>query len=258
MYSLSKFFLCLFLLIQFVHAQSIGICIGKNSSDLTVYLLPSDDFDGIVSNIQFSIRSDNPQISYGNVEQLDSIRKYIPMQKAGSIHQVGNYSYQKFAGFGLTSIAATNSQWHQMDTISLLKIQPSNLSAKFEIVNDSWTQSNNGDYYAELNAQPHTGSIHEECFAVVGIEQKFSTSTIFQIYPNPANDLLSIVYQNNQPSSHFMVGLYSLHGQELLVRNYYFEPGKVINIRLQPFPKGFYYLKIQNQAKRNTYTIQKQ
>jgi Secretion system C-terminal sorting domain len=143
--------------------QQVNICLEKVGSDLQVKLYAAASFQGVVSNIQFAIKCDDPNVTYSTVSQNPSEAAYIPLTKANAESVLGGNKYQKFTGFGKVNMNTSGVTWTAGQSVLLMTITPSSISPNFAIVNDAWTNAENGDFYAELNGVPKTGIIGADC-----------------------------------------------------------------------------------------------
>ena len=134
----------------------VDICLNNTGTTLEVIITPDGSFQGVVSNIQFTIKSADPTVTFGS--PVNSFG-YITMAKAGAETTVASDVYHKFAGFGFVNMSFFTTTWAANTAIILCTITPSSLATTFEIADDSWTSINNGDYYAELNGLEKTGVI---------------------------------------------------------------------------------------------------
>ena len=125
-----------------------------NSNTLVVKIRPTGPFTGNYSGAIFTIRWLNSYgVSLGTATSTFGITKDI----AGEVVS-GIYRYQTF------SQAQTNNVvWDGSAIIALTVPHTGNGSGIgiFEIVNDAWTGSNNGDHYEELNGDDRTGIIYQ-------------------------------------------------------------------------------------------------
>ena len=142
----------------------VGIGIfDAGSNTLEVRIKPNGPFDGIPSNIAFSIRwSAASEVHLGEILQSKAEKSYIPMLKSGEEHQAGGYRYQVFAGFGFSPMKAFAINWEADKEVVLFRIPFEGGISKFEIVNDSWTGDieNNADFYVSLAGKNKTGLIY--------------------------------------------------------------------------------------------------
>ncbi|MEL6651943.1 MAG: hypothetical protein AAFQ87_14170, partial [Bacteroidota bacterium] len=153
---MKRFFYLLFFCPGFILAQpTVSLCLDNTGSALELKIIPDAAFSGFVANIQFTIQSDDPSVSYG---LPSGILAYIPMAKAGGTMTFGGSAYQKFTGFGTLSLSMLGDSWAAGDVITLFSIVPSNLAANYSIAIDSWASDNNGEYYVELDAIDKTGA----------------------------------------------------------------------------------------------------
>lgn len=153
--------------IQSVSAQPSEVDIGlfkADSSTLEVRLKADGNFTKIVSNVAFTLRwKQFTGARLGNVQQTMPQQGYIPMSKSGSAHEVGQYRYQIFAGFGMNAIDQFNDDWQSGEEVVLMEIPVKDALGEFQIVNDTWTADveNNGDFYVSLNGTARTGTIYK-------------------------------------------------------------------------------------------------
>lgn len=134
---------------------TVSLCLNNTGSALELKLQPDAAFSGFVANIQFSIKVDDPSVTFGSPT---GILTYIPMAKAGSETVSGGSTYQRFAGFGTLSLSTLGTSWAAADVITLFSIVPSDLTASYSIAIDTWATDNNGAYYVELDAIDKTGT----------------------------------------------------------------------------------------------------
>lgn len=156
-----------FLLCFFGYAQpTISSCVDASGPDLAITITPDGTFSGLVSNIQLTIRSDDPTVTFS---APTDILAYIPMAFAGGTTVSGGSAYQKFAGFGSLAMSAFGASWAAGVPVTLFRITPSDPSADFEVSADVWTTDNNGTYYVELASLDRTGTICSSIFPVEGL-----------------------------------------------------------------------------------------
>lgn len=162
-FGLALLFLCLS---SFMFAQPIvHICIEKVGNDLEVKLFPMADFQGVVSNIQFAIKCEDPSVTYGVPTQGASQSVYMPTTKEGVETTFLGNKYQKFAAAGLVNMSGSSVQWTAQQFVPLMTITPSNINANFTIENDLWTVEDNANFYVELNGLNKTGTSNSVCLA---------------------------------------------------------------------------------------------
>lgn len=158
---LALLFLCLS---PCMFAQPIvHICIEKVGNDLEIKLFPMADFQGVVSNIQFAIKCDDPSVTYGALTQGASQSVYMPTTKEGVETTFLGNKYQKFAAAGLVNMSGSSVQWTAQQFVPLMTITPSNINANFTIEDDIWTAEDNANFYVELNGLNKTGTSSAVC-----------------------------------------------------------------------------------------------
>jgi len=80
-----------------------------------------------------------------------------------------------------------------------------------------------------------------KAIVIVGVGIYNSTTNIFRLYPNPANDLLTI---ETEYPDHFSIEITSLNGQQILPAAM---EGTKHQIDLSSFPKGAYFITIRSK-----------
>ncbi len=135
---------------------TVDVCLRKTATNLEVVITSNGSFTGLVSNIQLTIKCSDPTVTYGSPGDL---QLFCTMARGGDEVVSGGVSYQKFGGIGFLTLTTLGISWATGTETVLFTIVPSSLTPTFEIVDDSWTASNNGAYYTELNALDKTGDI---------------------------------------------------------------------------------------------------
>lgn len=147
---------------------NVDICLYVTNNQLEVRIRPDATFQGLVSNLQFTIGWQGAGINMGNLEQTTSELLSIPIQVAGQQTVVGDTTYQKFVGFGLSTLQNLGITWLAGEEVSVVRLPASPITVQnFFIANSGWAKENNGDFYAELNGLDKTGEIcHEHALPV--------------------------------------------------------------------------------------------
>ncbi|MCD4679354.1 MAG: T9SS type A sorting domain-containing protein, partial [Bacteroidales bacterium] len=151
--------------------------------------------NNFITNLQFTVRWPENTV---NVINTVSGFGLMPQTSGTS----GGYNYQIFASAGGTAINWTSGQEYVVLTFN--HDESSSGVGDFEIVNDSWTSNNNGDYYLEILGADKTGDNYHNAMSVYlgscGIE--VNVTTLLQgPYSNNGmmnTDLVDSI-TNNQP-----------------------------------------------------------
>lgn len=137
----------------------------KGADTLEVKLVPKGNFSGVVSNVVFAIRWESGcNVNLGSVVQSAQAASYIPVSKSGSQQSSSGYTYQIFGGAGMTPMSSAGASWFNGVAVTVMKIKVSNPRGFFEIKNDTWTGTSNGNYFVSLNGQNKTGVIYNPQF----------------------------------------------------------------------------------------------
>jgi len=135
---------------------------NSGTDTLVVKLIPRGFFNGMVSNVVFTIRWETGcNTSLGSIIQTGAPSVYIPMVKSGAVRNSSGYSYQVFGGAGLQPLSSLGVSWSNGVPVTLLKVAVNNPKGTFEIINNSWTAgiTNNANYFVSLNGLNKTGVI---------------------------------------------------------------------------------------------------
>jgi hypothetical protein len=165
--------------------QQVDIGLYRDGQQLEVRLRPTQDFNGIVSAVVFTLRWEQAtHASLNALEQRNTAASYLPIAPSGTTHTVGDHLYQVFAGFGFEPLSATGSTWKAGEERTVATIHLVG-DATVELVNDAWTAelANNADYYVSLDGLDRTGRIHRSVVYAAGDEPAADSGV--GILPNP-------------------------------------------------------------------------
>ncbi len=161
-----------------------------------VRLRPDADFDGLVSSVLFTVRWDAASDAHmGTFSQPGNTGQYVPLIRSGGEEDANGFRYQIFASVSLTPMQWVEETWTAGEEYVIARIATSG-TAVFELVEDDWTDINNGDYYVSLNGVDTTGDIYE--MSGTGLEQ-VEPLTGLQVMPNPTDRDTWITYTPQEP-----------------------------------------------------------
>lgn len=139
---------------------SIDIRASNNGAGtVDVFVRPDINFFGTVNQLDFTLRwPASVGATGGAILQTAPENVYLPVQKSGPETIDAGYVYQRFTGGSSTSLAAAAAGcgWLAGEDRSIMSI-PIGTMAVVEVVNDVWTNQNNGDYFIQLDGQDATG-----------------------------------------------------------------------------------------------------
>ncbi len=185
--------LAMLLLFTASPAQShVDFGLFRVGNELEVRVRPSSDFDGIFSNLVFSIRWEKHNgAALGTPKQVGASATYMPIQKSGPVREDGPYYYQVYTGFGMESIASTGTAWRAEEEYAIARI-PFTGNADFNLANDQWSKMplSNAECYASLGGRDVTGKIYKGTETV-------TDQTPFSIMPNPTRGPVTLIFPVN-------------------------------------------------------------
>jgi hypothetical protein len=178
-------------------AQSrVDIGLYREGSELEVRIRPTEDFDGILSAILFTLRwENNSEVRPLNVQQKSAPATYIPVFPTGEVQRSGRFNYQVYTGFGFELVGSTDETWKAGREYTIARI-PIEGNGDLELVNDEWTSvlENNGDFFISLNGEDRTGVIYKT-LAAGGSEAQWVT-----LQPNPNNGQFTLAVELAEPA----------------------------------------------------------
>lgn len=140
----------------------------QGTGNLDILLTPSDDFFGWVTDLDFTVRwpADNGT-TLGVLQQDPEVAEYLPIEKVGNEITAGDFTYQRFHGEGIKSIANSDDAWYAGQAVTATSLSIFGNDQGLTVINDDWTATNDGDYLIELNGDGHAGLIEGIAMSVV-------------------------------------------------------------------------------------------
>jgi hypothetical protein len=201
---------------------------------LELLLIPQGAFSGWATNLQFTLSWPSGGAA-PSLSQPALAGSYLPIAPAGAPAERGGRLYQKYAGFGLVSLAQAGASWQAGDSIAVAQVGLPPGSPPYRVEQDAWVSENNGSIYVELNGVPVTGALSTslEAQAAGGLA----------IFPNPAASLLHV----RPPAALRGASLALLNAegrQVLLLQAERLSAGEDWQFPLPPLPPGIYFLRL--------------
>lgn len=132
----------------------------EGTGNLDIILTPESDFFGWVTDLDFTVRWPSGNgVSLGTTLQNEEVAEYLPIGKIGPEVTAGGFTYQRFHGEGIKSIANSDDAWQAGVGVTALSVPIFGMAEGIGVVNDEWTTANSGDYTIKLNSDDHTGLI---------------------------------------------------------------------------------------------------
>jgi hypothetical protein len=163
-------------------------------NQVEVYIRPDGPFTEVFSSIAFTIRwLDADNSTLGDFIQTPPI--FCGTSKSGPELVNGPYRYQVYAGFGFTQIINMGMSWSAGQEVLLGKLDIIGPGSAFQIVEDAFTASINGDFYVSLNGIPSTGVIYAGSTQLVDEQEGVGV----MVMPNPSEGLFTVVPKEALP-----------------------------------------------------------
>ncbi len=173
--------------------QQVDVGLYQEGDGLQIRVRPQSDFDGVFSNIVFTLRwPQNAGASLGEVIQQKAATTYMPLQASGPVRQNGDYNYQVYTGFGMETVGSTGGNWRAGEEY-IIGFIPYTGKAEFHISDDEFTRdlNTNGAYYISLGGHDRTGNIYKSIAGEAGASVELSIS------PNPSRGQFTVVMPVN-------------------------------------------------------------
>jgi len=229
------------------------VLVDNGNNELEVRVRPDGPFDGIFSSLVFTIQwTTSDMADLGFVMQNSPESGYVPISKSGDQWDDNGNRYQIFAGFGFNPLSTYGASWTANTEYTLMTIPVQNNSSVFNIVNDSWTNSMNGDYFVSLAGLNKTGIIYSIATNIlVGPSENYNVN----ILPNPNQGEFAMEFTTDQQDD-YSIELVNSVGQVLFsqqlekfsgVYNYKFD--------LTAESSGVYFLKVAGKTDNTVHRI---
>ena len=166
-----KYILILFLLIS--NSLFSQVDIRVNNQDVQIALIPSEEVTSVLSSIVFTLRSEQSQ-TFTSSDVLTQLEEVY----------YNGYYYNTFVYFGMNT-ELINERIYDIPRIS---------GGSVEIINDTYTEDNNRNYYVAIGGEDMTGQILQMSTDIKEIQNEKNTRTLFYDYRNGK----WVVFSNNQ------------------------------------------------------------
>ncbi len=149
------------------HQLDIGLFPSATPNVLELRVRSAQTFQFVVSEITFTIRWETASgATLGPISQPSCPAQTIGLVASGDGEvNIGGFRYKTFSGFGGMQLQQCGTQsgynWPAGQEVVIATLPVSNVTgcANFNIVNDSYTNANNKDYYSSFGGSPVTGVI---------------------------------------------------------------------------------------------------
>lgn len=223
-------------------ANTVDITMRPNGNGgVDVKVRPTEHFEDIVSTLVFTIRWDASSDAHlGTLTQDALAGVYLPIIKSDIETDAGGYRYQIFSGMGFTPMHAVSATWEagQEYTVATIPVEG---SASFTLINDAWTDENNGTYYLSLGGTPATGIIYD---LSTGIQAGDGLAVGIDIQPNPA-DKECVVMVDAESARPVDMELFDAAGKRVWAKHVALSAGRnAETLDLSGYGKGVYMLRL--------------
>ena len=134
---------------------------------INVALTPEADYFGWVSSVNLTLRWPTAGgTTLGALSQDPEVLGHLPMEKIGGEIVMGAYTYQRFRGEGLGSLANLAHGWPAQIPQTIMSIPVSGDPAGISVVNDANTPAFGGDYEVYLNGRLRTGTVQDQATTI--------------------------------------------------------------------------------------------
>lgn len=229
--------------------------VPNNNGQLEVKLRPTSNFDGMVSSLVFTVKWDaGSEAHLGDIQQAAPATTYLPVSRSGGEQDVGGDRYQIFVGFGMTPMQWIGTEWVAGQEYTVATI-PVTGTAEFSLVNNSWTNLNNADYYLALGGSDETGTIYGDI--TTGVVAGDLGEGGLSVVPNPT-DKATVITLELHNAQDLELELLNAAGQTVWKDSRPNAAGTLrIPLDLTPYDKGVYLLRVNSPTKVITHRVVK-
>lgn len=169
---------------------TVNITLADNGNNqLEVRLRPNGPFQGVVSNVVFTLRwqeQEAPAITL--MAPIFPQSEYLPFG-AMPIENGGNgYMYRTYSCVGLVPMEDFGHAWEGGIEYPVCTLEVLTPGIAVEIVNDGYTEANNSSFYCSLNGIPRTGSIYPTTIPEVSAMAVNSGNGYMDVMLTPSSD----------------------------------------------------------------------
>ncbi len=234
--------IALFAATSTAQADAVDITLATNvSGQLEVKLRPSANFDGVVSSLVFTVAWDaSTDAHLGAVQQAGATSKFLPVNRSGEEVANAGQRYQTFTGYGLVTLKSLSARWVAGQEYTIATIPVTGV-AEFSLASNSWTATNNTDFYVALGGLDETGEIYG---LATGLLTGEAGAGGVSVVPNPA-EKATMITLDLQQATDLRLELLNAAGQVVWKED---RPGAAgqerIPLDLSNFDKGVYMLRV--------------
>lgn len=138
--------------------QKVDIQLHRADDGATeILLIPTEDFDGVLSSIVFTVAWDGASPNGPSLLQTPAEALLLPIAQSGPDLEQGERAYRRFVGIGLTPMAEAEARLQAGKSFRIGRIA----GAAVNLEDDLWLKDRrkNGAYYISLNGRDVTGEV---------------------------------------------------------------------------------------------------
>jgi hypothetical protein len=159
--------------------------VSSGPNQLEVRMRPDAYFEGLFAALVFTVQWEGTSsATLSDFTPTPEVADYnMYPDVSGEMGQANGFKYLVYAGFGSSSLLSEGQSWTAGEEFVLGHFTVVGGEGDFAIVNDDWTQANNGNYYVSLNGVDRTGDIYE--LSTDQMDEIF-VQPVAVIQPNPS------------------------------------------------------------------------
>ena len=198
-----------------------------------LFLVPEDSVKGVLSNVQFTLAwQQGGSLPVGSTPP--ALSGWIDMIPAGPDTLVSGWWHRTYASFGTSRLEGSAAAWVPGAAYVIWNIPANQAPPQLTASNQAMLSELQTGFYAEVDGYDVTGD-----FLTTAVAATLSPGE-WRIYPNPANDFLTIDHAGQSPLP-ATASLFSITGERIL----HFDIGALPRrLYLHQIPAGMYILSI--------------
>lgn len=146
---------------------------NNGAGQLEVRVRPDGPFDGIVSNLTFTIRwPEAAGMALDTANALFPAADYMYPSATQVVSGLNGYLYRTYNAVSLIPMFEVGQSWTAGTEYPLCTIDILAPGAEFTLGNDAWTEVNNRNYFCSLNAINRTGAVFPSISPETGVRSE--------------------------------------------------------------------------------------
>ncbi|MBK7945256.1 MAG: hypothetical protein IPJ85_08105 [Flavobacteriales bacterium] len=141
---------------------TVDVVLADNGNNqLEVRLRPTGSFDGVISNLVFTLRwQEQMSPALSMIGLIHPQSEYLPIGPLPLLNAGNGFQYRTFNAVALVPMQDLGRSWEGGVEYPVCTLDVLIPGVEVQLINDAFTTTNNRDYFVSLNGLPRTGAIY--------------------------------------------------------------------------------------------------